>query len=254
MTKFIIFTDNNAACFPTEQIENPFNFLTEGASFGNRGNTVGVISLKENLILPNPSDFIREYKDYDILLLADKVFDETANYVSYVKAFVDNEQDVHVLIHKGRNEQKDVERKNYQKKLIKTSLGEDFENFGEQNHSSTSIYWNEFKEIAQFISTQPKEEKIYQTLLSKLKSKFPNPQLSSIIHLHKSLVLIHFNIKDADLNETTLKNELSKIKELKKDKAKLAFNKYKTEDFTPINLNSKISEIEKEIIKLYSNQ
>jgi hypothetical protein len=47
-----------------------------------------------------------------------------------------------------------------------------------------------------------------------------------------------------------LNEELKRIKKHKNDKVRLAFNKYKAEDFTPTNLNDRISAIENEIIQL----
>lgn len=230
MTKFIIFTDNDTACFP---YENPFNILKDGNTFGNRGRTVGVISFDEAKMLLNPSLFIDAFKDYDLLILADKVFTDTAQYISYIKAFANGEQDIYVLIHKGSVEQKDAERKKYQIALIKNALGEDFENFEEQNHSSSSIYWNDLIEIAKAISEKSKDKNTYQKHLSNLKLKFPDRYKEAEINLRMPLRTLCKKIQSGAINsEKEFAEEIDLLKQNPKLKLVAAeIDKIKYENF-----------------------
>ncbi len=237
MTKFIIFTDNDKACFPGE---NPFNFLNSGSAFGNRGRTVGVLSFKENKMLLDPNFFLSAFKDYDILLLADMVFTDSEQYVSYIKAFADVEQDIHVLVHKGSIDQKDVERKKYQIGLIKTALGEDFENFEEQNHSSSSIYWNDLLEIAKAISEKSKDENTYRKLLSNLKLKFPDRYKEAEINLRMPLRILCRKIQSGKIKsenefaeEIYLLKQNPKLKLVVSEIDKIKYESFRSECLSP---------------------
>lgn len=253
MAKFIIFT--NSAGFESR---NPFSLMdmgmdaNENGGFGGAGGgTIAVIGAETGgcprKVLVNNPDVFTNFPLYDLLLYVD----ETPNK-SYIQQFTNacGAENVYVLLHSGVGNDGDNSRKTSQKTAIQDILGSHFEAFIEQSHSTNSIYWNELVEIAKCISADPFDSGLYTRLLDKLKSRWPNPLLESLIHLRKSLTLLPLRIAKGTLSNEPFDQAVTAIKG--NTKTKMAVEKFLPNGsiITPVDLTSKLEEIDTEIIKL----
>lgn len=193
MAKFIIFTNNNEGCFPLSHTMNPFTTLNI-TNYGN-DSSIAVIGSENNqgmAKIPTTPNF--NYAGYDILLYID-----SKPNMEIITNFVGNENNVYVLLHSGTTANQN-QTKSQQKAIIKDVMGDNFEFFIEQSHDSKSIYWNELIEIAECINAKSFNQKTYNKLLEKLKSRWPNLYLESLIHLHKTASVALLKNLDTEFN------------------------------------------------------
>lgn len=210
MSKYIIFTNNDYRCFPTEKIQNPFTLMGIDA-FGKR-NSMAVIGnhpVKKAVLI---TTLTFNFEKYDILLLSDININDSDSK-DLITKFIKDSHDVQVLLHSGTGKSDDINRKEEQKNTLKKILGNDFDRFIEQSHNSNSIYWNELIEIANCVSSKIFDENKYYEILKRLKSYWPNLVLESLIHLYKTLSLLQLKgeniIPDDDIIRKDKKYELA---------------------------------------------
>lgn len=239
MAKYIIFTNNDESCFPVGKVRNPFSLMGLDA-FGTE--SIVMIGCGNNQCVIDSPGNVEDCSVWDVLVH----LDGTDLPAKFFNKFVKDEE-IYVLLHKGVD---DAARKTAQIKFIKNIINNGFENFIEHSHDSKSIYWNELVELAECVASDPVCKNTYSSILKKLQSRWPNPYLEPLIHLHKDLSLVQFKIIK---NIITPQEGADVVKSIQQsEKAKLAACK-----INEIRADGKINElsnylmaIEEEILKL----
>lgn len=170
MDKFILFTNryehNNYSPFQNLRIPlyDNGNSDTESQAF---------VSFAES------SYSLEDEKEFELLFIADVHYENNgSNIKEVIRKFSKNIDNTFVILHANPC---NTQLKEQHKKIIKSVLGEGFNNFKEQSHIEGDVYYEEIIEIAKSIKN--KNENSYQHALRKIKDRFPDLTLEAKLEL-----------------------------------------------------------------------
>ena len=177
MKKFVIFTDNTETCF--NKGSNPFTIM-KCDKFGE----FKVVLIDESggkVIINSKKITDKKPSNWKVLIHKD---DAKLNTV-VLKKCIQKEDKVFVLLHKGVDTPKDKHRKVVQKKKLKSIYDFNDDDFIEQSHDESSIFWNELIEIARHASAGED----YQGVLNNLELYWKIPELEEEVEKYVDLYL-----------------------------------------------------------------